>query len=226
MAVWQVRITLPYTTGIPRDASVNTWTLVGAPPTADAATYDLWRDRFAEFFNQVVSGDSLAGFMSPIISRASNACKVDFFSVGDLFTGTMTPIAERTFTLAGSTTSHSMPLEVALCTSLQSGERISPSGVPVARRRGRVFIGPLSNYATTTTPGVIPAPNSLLVTRLSAATKTLVDAGNPAGEGVIGVWSRVEGSASEVTKGWVDNAWDTQRRREVDATSRTSWTAA
>ena len=226
MAVWQVRVSLPYTTGLPRDVSVNTWNLVGAPAEADSATFDLWRDRFAAFFNDAVSGTSISQYIAPIVSRTANACRVDFFRILDLSAGTMLPIAERTFTLGAAADTNSMPLEVAICTSLQSGERIAPSGRPLARRQGRLFLGPWGALAVNASGGSMPKPLPALLTRIASATKTLVDAGDIESDGHIAVWSRADGMASEVTKGWVDNAWDTQRRREVDATARTTWVAA
>jgi hypothetical protein len=39
------------------------------------------------------------------------------------------------------------------------------------------------------------------------------------------VWSEADQDAGSVFDGWIDNAFDTQRRRGVQASSRTTWVA-
>jgi len=126
------------------------------------------------------------------------------------------PILEDTFNLTSNPGTDGMPSEVALCLSFQ-GEKVP--GFPQARRRGRIYFGPI--VATATAGG---RPTSGLVTALSNAGDALATAlpGNtmPAN---LAVWSVADGAAVPVTDGWVDNAFDTQRRRGVDRTSRTTW---
>lgn len=63
-----------------------------------------------------------------------------------------------------------------------------------------------------------------LVDTLVAATERLVTTvGDVATSTFLGVYSRVDGLIRPITSGWVDNEFDTQRRRQRDATARTEW---
>ena len=41
----------------------------------------------------------------------------------------------------------------------------------------------------------------------------------------LGVWSVANNDLVLANDGWVDNSWDTQRRRGLDTTARTTWAA-
>jgi hypothetical protein len=116
-----------------------------------------------------------------------------------------------------------MPLEVSACLSYHG----SAEGVPAARQRGRVYIGPLQTQVLTVSSGV---PEPIMLGEL---IDTLVTKGqNLAGNGALAddgwhwaVYSRVNELAYNITGGWVDNEFDTQRRRQADPTQRVLWTA-
>lgn len=115
------------------------------------------------------------------------------------------------------TGSDRLPSEIALCASYHG---TYSSGTPNARKRGRFFFGPL---ATATNTGSTGRPTSALRTALKdamAGIKSFSDLDND--------WTWVQYSptgdlTSTVTGGWVDDAWDVQRRRGQPVTSKTTW---
>jgi hypothetical protein len=60
-----------------------------------------------------------------------------------------------------------------------------------------------------------------VITTLAKALRDLIDASVTETTWSLAVYSVADAVAREVTNGWVDNAWDTQRRRGIDATART-----
>lgn len=111
------------------------------------------------------------------------------------------------------------PSEVSLCTSFAG---LPISGQVQARRRGRAYIGPLAAAAGDTATG---RPAAAFITALAAATDTLATVSLASLEYSWIVYSPTYGLKTTVQYGWVDNAFDTQRRRGLRATSRTTWTA-
>nr|CRY96650.1 hypothetical protein [uncultured prokaryote] len=122
------------------------------------------------------------------------------------------PIAVRPLALT-TVDNASLPAEVALCLSFQAQKF---SGVPQASRRGRIYLGPMGGSAT----GLDGRPESVTVGLITTAASAFLDRGaaNPQWSWV--VWSTKNETSAPVADGWVDNAWDTQRRRGLIPTSR------
>lgn len=123
-------------------------------------------------------------------------------------------------------TTPAMPSEVAICLSFRGNLE---SGQPAARRKGRIFIGPLNtSVLQADTNGTARVHAELQQTFVNAAQRLQADA-QTAGFNWI-VFSPTSVAAEqpsggdfgefEVTSAWVDNAFDTQRRRGVNAGSR------
>lgn len=110
-----------------------------------------------------------------------------------------------------------MPPEVALVSSWQAPP---VAGIPQARRRGRAYFGPFNELANTLQANQQSRPNPALVTSLVDGIQEFLGNIFPA---VLVVFSKAAGAGFIVDNGWVDDAWDTQRRRGNVATSRTSW---
>jgi hypothetical protein len=107
------------------------------------------------------------------------------------------------------------PEESAIC--------ISFSAAPphTARRRGRVYIGPLNSSC-----GAQEATS--LICRVSGAVQAdfaaaAVRLANHVDAGWLIHSSLAGGTFAAVETGWVDNAFDTQRRRGPDASNRFTW---
>lgn len=132
------------------------------------------------------------------------------------------PVAEHDLNLATAGSGISGPPEVALCISFH-GVRVA--GMSQARRRGRIYIGPIDAALIQG-----PSPAQTLIDSLKTAAQALLDlSNNNAWKWVI--WSQAQAdspqstfpAATFVTGGWVDNAWDTQRRRGIDPTVKTTF---
>ena len=126
------------------------------------------------------------------------------------------PFSEAVWNLGSAPSSTPLPAEVALCMSFQ-GQRAA--GFPQARRRGRIYIGPC-NQANNSS-GRPSAGTISTLTTAGANFKAAISA--LTGDTVWSVWSDRDQTGVEVTDGWVDNSWDTQRRRGYDSTSRTTF---
>lgn len=126
------------------------------------------------------------------------------------------PVLTTTGTFAGMGIGP-LPTEVSLCISFQ-GTRIS--GVPQARRRGRIYVPFLQETANDATA----RPSAGLVSSLATSAQALLTASDAAATWTWEIWSAAGPGFTTVTDGWVDNEWDTQRRRGRKATSRTTFT--
>jgi len=126
------------------------------------------------------------------------------------------PATEALFNLALQPVGNPLPAEMAMVLSFQ-GTRTP--GLPQARRRGRVYIGGIKETVNSSGRPVTSAMNQLATAALTF--KTAIAAITPAVQWA--VWSGTDGAAVPVASGWVDNAFDVQRRRGVKATSRTIW---
>jgi hypothetical protein len=91
-----------------------------------------------------------------------------------------------------------------------------------ARRRGRIYIGPLTTEVVTAAVTGDARPQALLLTTLTQAGKRLADRL----EFEWSVYSRSSGIVAPIAELWADNAFDTQRRRGAKATSRVTLAAA
>jgi hypothetical protein len=123
------------------------------------------------------------------------------------------PIRITTWNLTASPTGNPLPSEVCLCMSFQATQ---VSGVPQARRRGRIFIGPL-DVTSLETDGRPPSTARLAINNAGGA---LLDASQASTTWKWAVYSRVLGTGSDVANGWVDNAFDIQRRRGIQPNLR------
>jgi|SRR5688500_574510 len=108
-----------------------------------------------------------------------------------------------------------LPSECAIVVSFQGSKA---SGINQARRRGRNYVGPLT---VTTNAGGRPTPAAITTIR-DAAAALLAASVAAAGWSWV-VWSPTSVAAVPVASGWVDNAFDTQRRRGVDAITRSTF---
>ena len=124
------------------------------------------------------------------------------------------PVYESEFGLSTTGTTQ-LPTEVSVCVSFQ-GSKVS--GLPQSRRRGRIFMGPIANTATGT-DGRLTNANAILFGDFG---QSLLDSSTANSNYDWAVYSPTNGTAVNVVDGWVDNEFDTQRRRGRIATQR--WT--
>lgn len=126
------------------------------------------------------------------------------------------PIDDISLSLSTHPTGTPLPSEVAVCMSFRA-EYVS--GSSQARRRGRVFFGPLNQVSGDSTGRVAAAA----LTLFQGGAQTFLDLSDSAADWAWVVWSPTAATAYPVVGGWFDNAYDTQRGRGVRATSHLTY---
>jgi len=204
MVTARVQIVLHTVNAVTEDFVTNNWCVTGTDINGQTAGITT---AFKDFYDDFVTdiGQTIA----------QNGHEAKYYDLPG--TPPNYPFDIDTWNLASAPTGTSLPEEVAICCSFQ-GPKIP--GFPQNRRRGRVYIGPL-DIAFLNTDG---RPIAARITNLATAMATLgsnLNALSPTVE--LAVWSPTDGAAVVCTDGWIDNAWDTQRRRGRDATTRTTY---
>lgn len=222
--VWYtMQLVLPRDTGLPADSITNTWHYIGSDAVADgvnALDFDTQLDAFYTSW--------VPGFGSTDYDWAN--CVTKHYTMLDprprlpFYTGTISPGTPPS-------SQSDWPAEVAVVLSME-GER--ESGTNMRRRRGRVYLGPLSRSAGDA-PMLGNAEADVFANGADAAFfgTSLTDLavyspythhGVPVGENIKDypdeIPDALPASFTEVQRIWVDTAWDTQRRRGPKATYR------
>lgn len=201
MAHNRVIVELPMDTTVSRDKAVNVWHF--AVSAFDAATLDAIRDALDAFYTGVSS--HLSSLINP------NAVRVKQYNMSD--TPPRTPVRDNTIAI-GATASSTTASE--LCVALSFRAQLI-SGVNPARRRGRVFIGPLSQAAIHNTEGLLATAT---LTAFQTAAAQLLASSVAATGWDWSVYSQRDQVLPAVVAGHIDNAPDVQRRRGIASTTR------
>lgn len=210
MALVRAQWAFVHTSGLPEDTSVNTFYFnAGTPGTGD---YDDIRDCLVDFYDAAnpTAGARVGSFLSPVLS---GDYVLKLYLLDDPEPRTPVATYMGTMSLGGP---DGLPSEVALVLSFQA---TPVSGQNQARRRGRVFIGPLESGAVDS-EGTRPL-QQLRDALQEAAERLLADATT---NGVPWtVYSKTGDTFAAVEEGWIDNSFDTQRRRGEAPTNRQTW---
>lgn len=208
---FRAQVVFPMFTNLPKDVITNTFHFTPLTPIGLQTAAGIATPWLADFYELAYGGGTnMAAYMLPLLAT------VHWYDLED------PPPRQPHIVPLGATISlgvSEIPTEVAAVVSFQ-GDPIS--GVPQSRRRGRVYIGALTNAAMDPGSGSsFPVLTTATLTALdNAATGLLAASGSQADLRWV-VHSTVAGTDAIVTNGWVDNSPDTQRRRSVDALSRT-----
>ena len=188
------------------DAAVNVWHFT--VPDTGAGTVAALKTALGAFYGAFVSHLSVALDLSKFRLKMYNMSDPE----------PREPFEDGLFTVIGPTGTAGGAPELAICLSFQGDPA---SGIPMRRRRGRVYLGPLAINVGGTSEDV---PASMVATA-AAAGQSLLNSSNASAAYEWIVLSQAGGglSAVKVTNGWVDNAWDIQRRRGIPATVRTTF---
>lgn len=124
------------------------------------------------------------------------------------------PLLEFATTSPNWNGGYSLPTEVAICLSYRG---LTESGDAAGRRRGRIFLGPIGVNSLSTTDG---RPDESAVDLIGGAVTDFADVLDGTAVNHC-VWSRAADNLYDVTSYWVDNAFDTQRRRGAAPTFKT-----
>lgn len=203
MAAYRAQVILHTTDAVPENYVSNSWAFEQSTvPLDTTGVTGLLEDFYS----------TIRGYLSPTI--AQNGHEVKYTALPG--SPPNYPFEEDTFNLSSPTSGTALPDEVAVCLSFQGARS---AGFPQNRRRGRVYIGPLATTAATGN-----RPNSTFISLLASSALTFMSGIHGlTGAPYWSVWSPTDGAAVEITNGWIDNAFDTQRRRGVKSTSRTTF---
>lgn len=237
MALYRIQNILHSSTGIPADDVVNTFHFVTSEELVDEAVAHALNGHVAASYNIALADGvwPVSRWLAQDV-RGGAAPTVKAYDEGE----GGSPIAIDTWAgFSAGFDATSLPSEVAVCLSykadLSGVAEEAPDGVdlglapdrPASRKRGRVYIGPLSRAisvgnparpdATTIIPSLLKMgtflgnPTNVVLTDVDA---TWVVVSDQAGPGI--------DHFSTILTCWVDDEFDTQRRRGHKATVRTS----
>lgn len=198
MADLQAQVILGTDTNLPEDFVVNTWAFSTLQPAPDLTPAEVIRDGLHAFYGGIDT------YLSPFLI---GWVQIKIYDIN----APKPRVPEHDFLTPNVITPGSSPLpeEVAVCLSFRG---VLVSGQSPARRRGRVYLGPLTYTAL---QGDVSNRQRVDPGFLEDISTAYADAQTiwSAGDVVHSVWSRRNDDLVPVTYAWVDNALDTQRRR-------------
>lgn len=205
MAIIRAISTMQAASGVPEDASVNVFHYGIVTPGSEGATVlAAWQTFMRAIYTIFPSTVATTGHSLRLYDLADPQPRAPYYTGAWSFSAALT----------GSP----LPSEVAICTSFQ-GARVS--GQSQARRRGRMYLGPLDTGVMSAAGRFDPTQQATIAT----AMKTLVDSLESSSI-TFGVYSPTDNALVTVENGWVDNAFDVQRRRGIVSTVRSLWEKA
>lgn len=204
---------------LPEDRFITSWAFKGpeVEPNPVAATQiaNMLRDFWTVPTPPIATKPT--DFLGTQVQRGAGALKINVYGLA------LAPPREAfefEFNIPGSDPSNGLPSEVAICCSFFAGRNLP-------RSRGRIYFGPLTTGTATADgdPRIKVAPTIPLML-VGQMAKLQADS-QVSGEGRPKwcVLSQADAELKEVTAGWVDDAFDTQRRRGEEAKNRTTWAA-
>lgn len=232
MATYRTTCAFHSVTGLPEDDVLTTyhWETSEGSPTAPVAS--ALNGHVAAAWEAITSPGTAkpSTWISPEISRTTKpTCKTYAISGGS-------PLAvDDWLAMTASSFDQGLPSEVALCLSYAAdltgileeapddADADSAPERPRARRRGRIYVGPLILTCATATEPVRPIDtmrNDLLGLAVALGNPTNATLTAVATKWVVHSDPGFGGANYEIVTAWVDNAFDTQRRRGVKATGR------
>lgn len=244
----RVALTLQRSSALPEDRVVMSWWFY-LPPGWDAPDLTGLLTAVRDWMIVTPAGASLGieDYLATTVALNNHTVSVYTYDMatGERLTFELdAPQGTITFNLGG-TGAGAQPAEVACCVSHRNNTGAVPGGgnfgAPPARRRGRVFVGPLGTSASGTVLAGDARPLAAFTDTLRKATlalKTAAEANTTpmviysrpfAGRGEIERPGRPTLPAIPARTGqayltesiWTDDAWDTQRRRGSVRTLRT-----
>lgn len=210
--------------GLPADAIVNDFAVSFIAGVPNAAEIEDAVDAVGNFYTVGAAAVNKVGnYISEWVDRGAThvitATQITAPPMGS-------PVFEKAWLgPPAPTVPDSLPYEVAGCLSFHADltgiAEEAGATRPRARRRGRLYIGPLSLQAVDYDANPVTLSTNFRAA-LAARAVALADELEAAGW-YWSVWSRVDATLRPVVGGWTDNAPDSQRRRGIDATNRATW---
>src|SRR5687768_4631170 len=213
--LWQV--SLPHDSGLPEDVAVNTFHFdMDEVLGAGTANYADVAAMLQNFYGSTPPGGTapLAQYLSSVLTGQGI---LRAYRLADPEPRTPRYTVTQTYG-TGSAATGNLPSECAIRISFTADP---VSGVPAGRLRGGPFIGPLHIAAKEATG--IPRVAAVALGNLVDAATELVAAADASISNRFVIRSEVGNIESTVTGGFVDNAFDTIRKRGEAATVRTTF---
>lgn len=199
MPFYSMQVSIGRVTNVPADESVNNWSCFAQ----DTGGLALFAQEVIDFY----TASSLS--FSNLVRQNGHTFKC--YDRDD--PEPRIPVLTGTFNLTAAPSAAPLPPEVALVISFQGDPA---SGSPQARRRGRIYFGPMGAAAN----GADGRPTAGAIGVLRTNINALLTASNAATNWTWTVHSRVDGIDTPISNGWINNEWDTQRSRQIAATTR------
>lgn len=201
MPTYRTQVQILTADGTPANYATNTWHCA-APDLVELA---LWEAALVAFY------EDISNYMSNQVKATPNNLYFKHYDIAD--PEPRAPVLEGPQSFTPNNTA-GLPPEVALVVSFQAPKT---SGVPQARRRNRIYL-PFLTAAANSTDG---RPAGAFLTAVETAAADLLAASGPtSADWQWMVYSPTDNAIDLVDNGWIDNEWDTQRRRGRIATSR------
>jgi hypothetical protein len=203
--------------GKPEDRFVTTLHFVTPSGTVEGAQMQRAAVRVKEFWTTptLAGGNKLTDFLGPQLLRGTGAAQIRLYNLGA--PEPRVPTVD-TFDILGSVPTQGLPAEVAICLSFSGPQPQLP------RTRGRIYYGPLVISAA-----ALEASSKRVVV-LAGVRSTLMQAGQrlsvASGDSDLAKWcvySPTNNATTLVKRGYVDDAFDTQRRRGMAPQLRDTW---
>lgn len=220
-ALLRAQVSIPTDVGMPDDVITNVWHFDGDDVGGGQTILD-YADAVVEMltgFYQTIDGVVFPRTIgSPAVLKVYNMREAT----------PRVPVLVTDIPLA-PTADTALPHEVAICLSFAA---VMESGVPAARRRGRVYIGPIGTNGTQMTEATgTPRPGLEAMTAIRTGALALLAGGDALGAAVkwaiysptTDATSTIDDAFNDVTRGWIDNAFDTMRSRGTAPTARTTF---
>lgn len=223
-------VKFPRVSGVPADTVDHDWYFLwntaGSPILSDLVPVV---DALTAFYNTASSdsGFSVGHYMSEELER-SNDADVALYRVPAVAGPLGAPTTMGTVLFSAAVAGTPFPSEVAVCMSYRSlydsDVEFLPGERPRATHRGRVYIGPLQSVSTELANHEVTPSSAFINDVVENAVHFMSngDAESPL-NGTDWVWvqfSIKEWRSLPVAQVWVDDAFDTQRRRGRQAQTR------
>lgn len=233
-------------TGVPRDAVQNAFAFTTGSPVVPA-DITLITTAIQHFYDAIPAGStkSISEYMSPEVARGAVLHALKFYDVTAHLDGSPHGFPTNTVLWALGhvpADGNCLPQQDAAVLSIRglSGPVPSPVAIaapsteaaidqgapathptfsrPLERMTGRLYLGPFSQIGVENPASIAKIKLDLRQTIINAAKALLIELGSAV---VWAIWSRAARAFVPVLDGWVDDRWDSQRRREPRAVART-----
>ena len=224
--LWRAQCSLRPTGGNPVDSIVNVFHFDGDDEDEEDNVYgSTILDALQSFY------DAISDVLSTLYEGHIDVKMYDLRQpAGSRALGTTRPPVFTGTVITSATGAGVLPTECAIAMSYAADPA---EGVPQRRRRGRIFIGPISADAVVTTGSqVFVSAGARNVVNAAAhglaQPHPLPVAGNVHwavfSPRTVELGGTLDEAFNDVTHGYTDNAFDTQRSRGPRSTARTTWT--